>query len=92
MTDNSTYAKAAREMANMLYSDSHIPVGLSFTSIYNALLSDERVPDLYEQECLTMGGPLASPIDAEHPDTEGEGSPIVDAKFPRTVAAIKALF
>lgn len=93
MSDESdAYGEAAMEMANMLYADSHIPVAVSFTMIYGTLRRDGRIPDLYEMECLTMGGPLSASVDDGHPDTGGEGNPDVDARFPHTNKAIGEMF
>lgn len=84
--------EAAWAMAVDLGSDSGIPTKRSFPLIYSALMKDERIPSLYEQECLTLGGPVSAEIDAEHPDTDGEGNEEVDARFPHTNLAISEVF
>ena len=80
------------QMAAMLYSDSHIPHEKSLPVLIAALAADGLVPTVYEMECLTMGGPVMSVIDDAHPDTEGEGNPEVDARFPALARAIEGLF
>lgn len=90
--------QVAREMAVMLYSDSRIPTKDSIPIIKKGLIADlgiagNSLPDLYEQECLVYGGPLDFvEFDEAHPDTEGEGNPEVEARFPNTYKAIGSFF
>ena len=87
-----TFETIAVELANMLHSDSHIPQGKSIPVLLQALIRDDRVPTLYEMECLVFGGPLEAETDDDHPDTEGEGNPEVDGNFPHTHQAISKFF
>jgi hypothetical protein len=84
------------DLVDELYADSHIPSRESRPLIHAALAEDVgrlgRLPTLYERECLVLGGPLDAEVTADQPDTGGEGNPDVDARFPRTSAAIKGMF
>lgn len=93
MAREDLFKSAARDLAVMLHSDSGIPVSLSLGPIFEALTADDRLPDLYERECLVFGGPVSfTAIDADHPETHGEGNPGVDARFPNTSKTISLFF
>lgn len=78
----------ATSMAEMLHSDCGISPEESRTPILRALVRDNRLPTLYEQECLVFGGP----VESDGPETDGEGNPTVDRAFPNTNRTIQDLF
>lgn len=92
MTDREKYMAVAKDMAEMLYSDSRVPVSESVHRLFEALVKDDRLPSLYEKEVLIFGGPVDCPISACHPETDGEGNPEVTLKFPHTDRIIGSFF
>ncbi len=87
---------AAREIADMLHSDSHIPQSESIPIIRDGLRKDgDRVPNLYQRECLAFGGALSDEAEALRPDSDIEdddgSTPSVDLLFPHTSQMIADL-
>ncbi len=88
MTDKEKFMAVARDMAAMLHSDSHIPIGESTHLLCEALSKDDKLPTLYEKECLIFGGP----VDSDGDETDGMCPAEVEQKFKHTNAAIESFF
>ena len=80
MTRSDMFKNAARDIAQLLYTDSLIPVSTSLPLLHEALMRDDRLPTAEEKQVLAYGTQSDEMVDA------------VAAVFPYTVAALDSFF
>jgi len=78
MTRSDMFKNAARDIAQLLYTDSLIPVSTSLPLLHQALMKDDRLPTAEEKQMMAYG------VDEE--------VDVIAEVFPHTSAVLNSFF